>query len=271
MSKTILITGISSGLGRAMAEAALARGHRVVGTVRHEAALQAFEQLAPGRAVGRILDVTDTASIAPLVHDVEAAHGPLDVLINNAGYGHEGVLEEIALDDLRRQFEVNVFAPVALIQAVLPSMRARGRGHIVNVSSMGGVVTFPGLGAYHASKFALQGLGDTLAQELAPFGIRVTSVLPGVFRSDWSGRSKSRSERRLDSYNWVFDPARRGNFRWGDPAALAGVVMEAVALEEPPRRLLVGPTALRLVRETLSAFNAEIERWEPMSYAHGEG
>ncbi len=127
--KTVLITGVSSGLGRAVADAALARGHRVVGTLRDEATRQAFEQLAPGRAFGRLLDVTDTAAIAPLVGAVEAEHGSVDVLVNNAGYGHRGVLEEVTLADLRRQFEVNVFAPVALIQAVLPGMRARGAGH----------------------------------------------------------------------------------------------------------------------------------------------
>lgn len=271
MTKTILITGVSSGLGRAIAEATLAQGHRVVGTVRQEQARQAFEQLAPGRAVGRLLDVTDTAAIQPLVQSLEAEHGPLDVLVNNAGYGHQGVVEEIALDDLRRQFEVNLFAPAALIQAVLPAMRARRRGHIVNISSMGGTVTFPGLGAYHASKFALNGLGDALAQEVAPLGIRVTTVAPGVFRSDWGDRSLSRSERTLADYDWVFHAAKRQQFRWGDPAALGRVVAEAIAADDPPRHLLVGPTALRLVREQLAGLLAEIDRWERLSEADGEG
>ena len=269
--KTILITGVSSGLGRAIAEAALARGHRVVGTLREETARQGFEQLAPGLAVGRLLDVTNTAAIRPLVGAVETEHGPIDVLVNNAGYGHEGVLEEVGLDDLRRQFEVNVFAPVAMIQAVLPGMRARGRGHILNISSMGGTVTFPGLGAYHGSKFALQGLGDTLAQEVAPFGIRVTSVQPGLYRSDWGGRSLSRSTRVNPGYDWVFDPARRSGLAWGDPAALGRVVAEAIDTEDPPLHLLVGPTALKLVRQKLSALSAEIDRWEPLSTAGGEG
>ena len=269
--KTILITGVSSGLGRAVAEAALARGHRVVGTLRDEAARQDFDRLAAGRAFGRLLDVTDTAAIAPLVAASEAEHGPIDVLINNAGYGHRGVLEEVTFDDLRRQFEVNVFAPVALIQAVLPGMRARGRGHIVNMTSMGATVTFPGLGAYHGSKFALQGLGDALAEEVAPLGIRVTSVQPGVYRSDWGGRSLSTSERRIEGYGWVFDPARTAALAWGDPAALGRVVAELIDADDSPLHLLVGPTALRMVRDKLASLSAEIDRWEELSTAGGEG
>lgn len=269
--KTILITGVSSGLGRAVAQAALARGHRVVGTLRDDEARRAFEELAPGRAVGRLLDVTDTAAIVPLVKAIEAEVGPIDVLVNNAGYGHMGVLEEVALADLRRQFEVNVFAPVALIQAVLPSMRERGRGHIVNMTSMGATVTFPGLGAYHGSKFALQGLGDALAQEVEPFGVRVTAVQPGVYRSDWGNRSLSTSERRVAEYEWVFDPARTAGLVWGDPAALGRVVADLIDKDNPPRHLLVGPTALRMVRATLAAQSAEIDCWEALSMADGEG
>ena len=225
MSKTILITGVSSGLGRAVAQAALARGHRVIGTLRDEAQRQAFEQIAPGRSIGRLLEMTDTDAIAPLVDALEADVGSIDVLVNNAGYG----VEEIAIDALRREFEVNVFAPAALIQAVLPGMRARRRGHIVNMSSMGGVVAFPGLGAYNSSKFALLGLGDALAQEVAPLGIHVTTVQPGVFRSDWASRSLSQAEHAIADYDWVFDPARPG-FTWGDPAALGAVVMQAIEI-----------------------------------------
>lgn len=271
MSKTILITGVSSGLGRAIAETALARGHKVVGTLRDEAQRQAFEQILPGRSIGRLLDVTDTSTIVPLVHAAETEHGPLDVLINNAGYGLRGVVEEIAIDDLRRQFEVNVFAPAALIQAVLPGMRSRRRGHIVNMSSMGGVVTFPGLGAYNSSKFAILGLGDALAQEVAPLGIHVTTVQPGVFRSDWGSRSLSEAKHVIADYDWVFDPAQKPDLKWGDPAALASVVMEAIAADNPPLHLLVGPTAIRLVRARLAALSDEINQWEQLSEANGEG
>lgn len=270
MSKTILITGVSSGLGRAIAEGALAAGHTVVGTLRDERQRQAFEQKMPGRSIGRILDVTDTGAIAPLVTALDEQFA-LDVLINNAGYGLRGVVEELAIEDLRRQFEVNVFAPAALIQAVLPGMRSRRRGHIVNMSSMGGVVAFPGLGAYNSSKFALLGLGDALAQELAPLGIHVTTVQPGVFRSDWSDRSLVQAEHTIADYDWIFDPNRTADFNWGDPAALASVVVEAIAAEKPPLHLLVGPTAVRLVRAKLAALAEEIDRWEPLSQAGGQG
>ena len=271
MSKIILITGVSSGLGRAIAEVALARGHQVVGTLRDEGQRRAFEAAAPGRSIGRLLDVTDTAAIAPLVGAVEAEVGPIDVLVNNAGYGLQGVVEELELDALRRQFEVNVFAPVALIQAVLPGMRARRRGHIVNMSSMGGVVTFPGLGAYHGSKFALLGVSDTLAQEVEEFGIHVTAVLPGVFRSDWGGRSQSRASRSIADYDALLDLGRTGTFNWGDPAALGAVVVDTIAMDAPPKHLLVGPTAVDRIRAHLAGFSAEIDRWEALSHAGGEG
>ena len=271
MSKTILITGVSSGLGRAIAEAALAAGHRVIGTLRDQSQRQAYERIAPGRSIGRLLDVTDTAAIAPLVKALEAELGPLDVLINNAGYGLRGVVEELAIDDLRRQFEVNVFAPAALIQAVLPGMRSRRGGHIINISSMGGVVTFPGLGAYNSSKFAILGLGDALAQEVMPFGIHVTTVQPGVFRSDWGSRSLAQAEHVIADYDWVFDPARTAGLTWGDPAALAAAVLEVIAEGSPPLHLLVGPTALRMVRDKLAALSAEIDQWEQVSQANGEG
>lgn len=177
MPKTFLITGVSSGFGRALAEAALSDGHTVVGTVRNENDKQKFEALGEGvHAV--ILDVTDFGAIAPAVADVERTIGAIGVLVNNAGYGHEGILEESSIDDLRRQFEVNVFGAVAMIQAVLPFMRKRRAGHILNVTSMGGFITMPGLGYYHGSKFALEGISETLGKEVNDLGIKVTAVEP---------------------------------------------------------------------------------------------
>lgn len=155
--KTLLITGASSGFGRALAQAALAAGHRVVGTVRSAQARQEVEALGAG-AFGRVLDVTDVDAIPGLVAELETTVGPLDVLVNNAGYGHEGILEESPLDALRRQLEVNVVGAVAMMQAVLPYMRQRRRGHIVNITSMGGFITMPGIAYYCGSKFALEGI-----------------------------------------------------------------------------------------------------------------
>jgi NAD(P)-dependent dehydrogenase (short-subunit alcohol dehydrogenase family) len=267
--KTILITGVSSGLGRAMAEAALARGHRVIGTVRQEAQRHAFEAQAPGRSYARLLDVRDTAGIQALVREVESSLGAIDVLINNAGYGLLGVMEELELEALRRQFEVNVFAPVALIQAVLPGMRQRRAGHIVNVSSMGGMVAFPGLSAYHGTKYALLGMTDSLRQEVRSLGINVTAILPGIFSSDWFSRSQQKAEHAIQDYDEVVNATH--DFAYGDPAVLGRVVLDAIEMAQPPARLLIGPTAVRLVKAALADWDMEITRWETLSHADGQG
>ena len=175
--KTLLITGASSGFGQALAREALDAGHRVVGTVRSEEARSTLEAVAPGQAFGRLLDVTDLAAIEPTVAAIERDIGPLDVLVNSAGYGHEGILEESPLAEMRRQFEVNLFGAVAMIQAVLPYMRRR-RGHILNITSMGGYITMPGIAYYCGSKFALEGVSEALGKEVASLGIAVTAVAP---------------------------------------------------------------------------------------------
>jgi NAD(P)-dependent dehydrogenase (short-subunit alcohol dehydrogenase family) len=240
----------------------------VVGTLRQPDQLAEFEALAPGRAIGRILDVTDTAAIKVFVQNIEAEFGAIDVLLNNAGYGLRGVLEELDLDDLRRQFEVNVFAPVALIQAALPAMRKRRSGLIINMVSMGAIYTFPALSAYHGSKFALLGMNDGLAKEVNPLGVKVMAILPGVFRSDWGTRSLAEAEHRIRDYDAALVMPQN---EWGDPAALGRVVLDAIELDEPPAHLLVGPTALKNVRERVGEWTAEIDRWEELSFAGGEG
>ena len=208
MAKTFLITGVSSGFGRALAQAALRDGHIVVGTVRKESDKADFEQLGQG-AHAVILDVTDTARIAPAVAAIENDIGAIDVLVNNAGYGHEGILEESSIDDLRRQFEVNVFGAVAMIQAVLPAMRKRRAGHILNITSMGGIITLPGLSYYHGSKFALEGISETLGKEVKDLGIHVTAIEPGGFRTDWAGRSMVRAARSIADYDALIEPIRK--------------------------------------------------------------
>lgn len=269
-SKLFLITGVSSGFGRAFAEAALGAGHRVVGTVRSDAARVPFEALAPGRAFARILDVTDAAAVGTVVAEVEHAIGAIDVLINNAGYGHEGLIEESTLDQLRDQFEVNVFGAVAMIQAVLPGMRRRRAGHILNVTSMGGIITMPGLGIYHGSKFALEGISEALGKEVKDLGIHVTAVEPGGFRTDWAGRSMVRVERSIPDYDAVFEPIRatrqaRSGKQAGDPVKAAQAILQLLAAEQPPAHLLLGTDALRMVREKLASLNAEIDAWEAVS------
>lgn len=267
--KTILITGVSTGLGRSIALEALARGHRVIGTLRKERQRAEFEMLEPGRSIGRILDVTDQDAIKPLVQDIEKEFGAIDILINNAGYGLRGIIEELDLDALRQQYDVNVFAPVALIQAVLPSMRERRSGHIVNMVSMGGIIAFPNLGAYNSSKFAFLGINESLEQEVKSLGIKVTAIMPGVYRSDWASRSQAQTESKIADYDAITgaDP----DMPWGDPTALGRVTLDAIEMDEPPEHLLVGPVALDLVRKRLAKWTAEIDRWEELSYADGEG
>lgn len=269
-SRFLLITGVSSGFGRALAQQALLAGHRVVGTVRNETDRQVLEALAPGRAFGRLLDVTDTAAINALVADIETNIGSIDVLVNNAGYGHEGILEESTLAELRRQFEVNVFAPAALIKAVLPHMRARRRGHILNITSMGGFITMPGIAWYCGSKFALEGISEVLGKEVAPFGIHVTAVAPGSFRTDWAGRSMVRAPRSIDDYDALFDPirsAREANsgHQPGDPVKAAQAMLQVIDSDAPPRHLLLGSDALQLVRAKLASMAGSIDAWEQLS------
>lgn len=265
--KTLLITGASSGFGLALAQEALADGHRVVGTVRSEQARAALEALAPGRALGRLLDVTDFAAIEPLVAEIEKTVGPLDVLVNSAGYGHEGILEESPLAEMRRQFDVNVFGAVAMMKAVLPYMRQRRRGHILNITSMGGFITLPGIAYYCGSKFALEGISEVVGKEVEGFGIAVTAVAPGSFRTDWAGRSMVRSPRSIADYDALFDPVRqarqeKSGKQLGDPRKAARAMLEAIDSANPPAHLLLGSDALGLVRQKLEALEEEIAAWE---------
>jgi NAD(P)-dependent dehydrogenase (short-subunit alcohol dehydrogenase family) len=268
--KIFLITGVSSGFGHAFAEAVLAAGHTVIGTVRNEEARQKFETMEPHLAKAIILDVTDFEAINPSLNKVEQEVGPIDVLVNNAGYGHEGILEESPLSDLRRQFDVNVFGAVAMIKAVLPSMRKRRAGHIVNITSMGGFITMPGIAFYCGSKFALEGISEALAKEVKGFGIKVTAIAPGSFRTDWAGRSMVRAGRSISDYDEVFEPIRqarqdKSGKQAGDPSKAAQVLLRIVTEQNPPVHLLLGTDALKLVRDKIDALKNEIEEWEDIS------
>lgn len=269
-SKTFFITGVSSGFGRAIANAALRAGHRVVGTVRTEQAATEFKGQFHAEAHVRLLDVTQFDAVAPLAAAVEAEIGPVDVVINNAGYGHEGILEESSLDDMRRQFDVNVFGAVAVIKAFLPFMRQRRRGHIVNITSMGGYITMPGISYYCGSKFALEGISETLAKEVKGLGIAVTAVAPGSFRTDWAGRSMVRSARSISDYDSLFDPVRQSRVdksgkQPGDPDKVAAAILTLVDMPEPPEHLLIGSDALGVVRAKLDAMQASLTRHEGLT------
>ena len=270
MSKILLITGVSTGFGRALSEAALAKGYRVVGTVRSEAARSEFEALKPGQAFARVLDVTNTAAIAPMIAEIEKSIGPIAALVNNAGYGFEGILEESTLDEVRHQFDVNVFGAVAMMQAVLPGMRKHRSGRILNITSMGGYITFPGIGVYNGSKFALEGISEALAKEVKALGIHVTAVGPGGFRTDWAGRSLIRKERSIADYDAVFEPARKrrqdmNGKQVGDPKKAADAMLTLIEAENPPMHLLLGSDALKLVREKLDFLKSEFDAWEKLT------
>ena len=275
MAKTFLITGVSSGFGRALAEAALRDGHTVVGTVRKETDKQVFQGLGEA-AHAVILDVTDTARVAPTVAEIEQRIGAIDVLVNNAGYGHEGILEESSIDDLRRQFDVNVFGAVAMIQAVLPSMRQRRDGHILNITSMGGIITLPGLSYYHGSKFALEGISEALGKEVADLGIKVTAIEPGGFRTDWAGRSMVRATRSIPDYDALIEPIRKrrmelSGWQIGDPRKAAQAMLNVAMSDHPPAHLLLGSDAVRLVDEKMKSLWAEFEAWKSVSLSTDVG
>jgi NAD(P)-dependent dehydrogenase (short-subunit alcohol dehydrogenase family) len=269
-NKVFLITGVSSGFGRAFSEAAIAAGHKVVGTVRRDSDRAPFEAISPARAHAVVLDVTDFSAIEGVVASIVSKYGPIDVLINNAGYGHEGVLEESPLEAMRHQFEVNVFAVVALIKAVLPGMRVRRSGHIINISSMAGYASLPGIAYYAGSKFALEGITGVLAKEVEPFGIKVTAVAPGSFRTDWAGRSMVRSERAIADYDALFNPIRaardeKSGKQAGDPARAAQALLKLIESDDPPVHILLGTDALGIVRTHLKDLSAQIDAWEPLS------
>jgi len=262
-----LITGVSTGLGRAFATAALEAGSTVVGTVRRETDRAAFKALAPGRAHAVLLDVTDEFAIVPTVEGIERDIGPIDVLINNAGYGHNGLVEETSMTEVRQQMEVNFFGAVAMIKAVLPGMRHRRRGYIFNITSIGGITTFPGLGIYHASKFALEGLSETLGKEVRDLGIFVTAVEPGSFRTDWAGRSMTRVTRSIPEYDAVMNPMadairERSGRQPGDPRKAAAAIQQVLLAPEPPAHLLLGSDAMSYADAKLAAYRRDFDAWK---------
>ncbi len=191
-------------------------------------------------------------------------------LVNNAGYGHEGLVEESSMEDLRRQFDVNFFGAVAVIKAVLPAMRQRRSGFIINVTSMGGIITLPGLGFYHASKFALEGLSESLGKEVKDFGIHVTAIEPGGFRTDWAARSMARAPRSIADYDALMNPIRerrqaQSGKQIGDPSKLAVAMMKLVNSENPPAHLLLGSDAHKLVGEKLALLQSEFAAWKDVT------
>lgn len=247
------VTGSSSGFGHELAREALARGHEVVATARRVSALQELERSAPDRVLVAPLDVTSAEQAAAAVGAAVERFGRIDVVVNNAGYGVVGALEELSDAQVRRQFDTNVFGVYVVLRAVLPQLRAQRSGHVVNISSVAGLRASPGLGAYAASKHAVEGLSESLAGEVAGFGIGVTLVEPGAFRTGWAGGSMEFSD-PLDAYagtpvEGLRDGLRRmDGSQAGDPARAAGAIIDAVDSGHPPARLPLGRDALAGMR-----------------------
>lgn len=268
MSRVWLVTGANSGFGRAITEAAVAAGDTVVATARRTETLDDLVRRYPDQVEAVRLDVTDTARIDTVVTDVAARHGRIDVLVNNAGRTHVGALEETTDAELRSLFEVHVFGPAALTRAVLPHMRARRSGAIVQLSSMGGQMSFAGFSGYSATKFALEGMSEALAAEVGPLGIKVLVVEPGAFRTGLFGGKSLSAE--IDAYADTVGPTRHmaattDGTQPGDPAKAAAAILTALAADTTPLRLPLGPDAVDAVTGHLDAVRAEITTWEKVA------
>lgn len=264
------ITGCSSGFGRELALAVLARGWRCVATARNQASL---DDLAPdaGEHLLRVsLDVTDPAQIDAAVVLAQARFGGIDVLVNNAGYGYQSSIEEGDEREIRAQFDANTFGLFAMTRAVLPGMRAKKRGHVVNITSVAGLAGFPGSGYYAASKHAIEGFSDALLAEAGPLGIKVTCVEPGPFRTDWAGRSLVQTPNRIEDYAETAGArmkrtAQGSGHQPGDPARAAQAMIRVTEVEEPPRHLVLGAFGVDAVSQRLRAALADIEAWRETS------
>ncbi|MET8144910.1 oxidoreductase [Sphaerisporangium sp. NPDC005288] len=264
-----LITGASSGFGRAIAEAALAAGDTVVATARRPEAIDDLVAAHPGRAAALRLDVTDPARVAAVVAEVILWYGRVDVLVNNAGRSQIGAVEETTDKELRDLMELHLFGPVALVRAVLPHMRRQGSGAIVQMSSMGGQLSFAGFGAYSATKCALEGLSEALAEEVAPFGVKVLIVEPGAFRTGLFGDALYRSD-AMEAYRETVGPTRSmasgaDGKQPGDPAKAAAAILAALQADPVPLRLPLGDDAVDALVSHADRVRAELLAWEPVA------
>ena len=263
------ITGTSSGFGRAFAEYAVSQGYRVAATARNVKAVEALAQKHPEQVLAVAMDVNDRAGIDEAVRQTITRFGRVDVLINNAGFGIMGAVEETPEEELRAQMETNFFGAVAVTRALLPQFRAQGAGAIVNISSLGGQLANAGLGAYCASKFALEGISEALAQEMRPLGIKVLIVEPGAFRTDLMGGGL-RYMPAMEAYDASAGRVRAAmsamhGKQQGDPIKAARAVDRALADENTPLRLQLGADAVRMIRAHAQGLLADLERWEAVA------
>src|SRR5271169_709373 len=264
------ITGCSTGFGRELAKLVLDRGYRAVITARDTSKIRDLTAGHEGRALALKLDVTDKAEVAETVRYAESVFGSIDVLVNNAGFGYVGALEESDEDDVRAMVETNFFGLARMIHVVLPGMRRRRRGNIVNISSIGGLVGFPGVGYYNATKFAVEGLSESLAKEVAPLGIKVLVVEPGPFRTDWAGRSLKKSSQQIPDYAETAGAFReritsRSGMQVGDPVRAGEAIIKALESDHAPLHLVLGLIALETARDKIEKLSGELDAWEETS------
>jgi NAD(P)-dependent dehydrogenase (short-subunit alcohol dehydrogenase family) len=269
-SSVWLISGCSSGFGREIALAALARGHRVAVTARNPEAVEDIVARFPDLALPLALDVTNRDQIDAAVAKTRDLFGIPDVLVNNAGYGYMAAVEEGEDAEVRRLFDTNYFGAVDLIKAVLPGMRERRRGHIINISSMTGLVTNPPNVYYSSTKYALEALSEGLAKEVQPFGIRVTAIEPGAFRTDWASRSMRETSTPISAYDETVGARRElikatAEVLPGDPRRAADAVLMVTELDDPPLHLLLGRDVLSAFRLKLEELSTSIDRWESVT------
>jgi NAD(P)-dependent dehydrogenase (short-subunit alcohol dehydrogenase family) len=266
--KVWFITGTSRGFGREWAIAALERGDKVAATARDTATLSDLAQTYGEALLPIQLDVNDRDADFAAVKQAHDHFGRLDIVVNNAGYGHFGFIEELTEAEARAQIETNLFGALWVTQAALPYLRAQGSGHIIQVSSIGGITAFQNVGIYHASKWALEGFSQALAQEVSPFGVHVTLIEPGGFDTDWAGPSSKRSN-PLPDYNEVHEAADRARAQRvskpGDPKASAAAILKVVDAPEPPLRVFFGEAPLQLAKADYENRLKTWEQWQPVS------
>ncbi len=275
-SKIWLITGVSGGLGRALALQAAQNGDIVFGTLRKPEQVFEFNDLVHGKTFGIQLDVNKHDQIGPVLTHILDQFGKIDVLVNNAGYGLFGAAEEVSMSEARQQMETNFFGALAVTQAVLPIMRSQRSGHILQVSSIAGLSSNPGLGLYNASKFALEGFTEALYLETKDLNIRVTLVEPGPFRTDWAGSSSVRSEKIIPDYDSSAGERIRAlngisGKQPGDPVKAAKAIITIVNSDNPPLRLALGKIAIDVIRKKIKLLERELGEWEELSVNTGFG
>ena len=262
--KVWFVTGASSGFGEALCNVIKEKGDRVVATFRQPTQAEEFTQKSGSEGHGVVADVTNEQQVKAAIEKAIDVFGRIDVVVNNAGYGSMGSIEEVPAEEVQRQFDVNVFGPLHVLRAVLPHLRQQKSGHVLNITSIGGLKTFPGVGIYNASKFALEAIGESLAQQVGPLGIRVTNIEPSGFRTEWAGRSATFADTKIEDYRATVGENLKGIQGYsgrqpGDPVRAAYAMYDVVNQEKPPLHLPLGKAAVKGARDKFTDLLKELE------------